>query len=252
MKQSLRRRLSGLLPARISRRLHRMVAALRFPDEFEPWNTTAFASGALPSELVSDVFDRLRLVPGWFNIDDCAHFSLILRYQSAMGISADLFEIGSYHGRSTALLAWARCQGERIVVCDAFEQNTADSYSNPPTPEQLMANLRAVCSDLDDTSVEIHACLSSELTLDPDVRFRFAHIDGGHSKEVALGDLLLCAPHIVEHGVIAVDDYMHAKWPQVTDAVAEFLERNDDFRVLADLNRHGAIGRKLYLIRAVW
>jgi hypothetical protein len=50
-------------------------------------------------------------------------------------------------------------------------------------------------------------------------------------------------------GVIAVDDYGHRDWPGVIAGVDEFLRQRPHFEVLADLNRHGALGRKLYLIR---
>ena len=49
---------------------------------------------------------------------------------------------------------------------------------------------------------------------------KVAHVDGGHSYETALSDLLLCAEHMVPGGVIAVDDYENYAWPEVTPAVA--------------------------------
>ncbi|MDZ7291982.1 MAG: class I SAM-dependent methyltransferase [candidate division KSB1 bacterium] len=212
-------------------------------------NTTSFHRDAEPGPLVTGVFNYIKTIPGWFNIDDCAHFYLILSMQSALGLKGDLFEIGSYHGRSTAVMAYCLKDGEKIVVCDAFEGDTDDHYANKPSPQKLIENVRLVNPGLTPSRVVIHQCLSSELSLERDAKFRFAHIDGGHSREATWGDLLLCQDHILPGGVIALDDYKHKDWPGVTPAVEDFLAQFKEFSILADLNRHGAIGRKLYLIK---
>jgi len=191
----------------------------------------------------------VRTIPGWFTADDCAHFYLVLAMQRASGLVGDLFEIGSYHGRSTCLLAHCLGDDERLIVCDAFERETDDPYRERPTAEKLRSNLRRVRPRLRVDQLVIHECYSHELTLPREMRFRFAHVDGGHSYEAALGDLRLCADRMLDGGVIAVDDYAHADWPEVTRAVDDFLAARTDYSVLADLNRHGTIGRKIYLLR---
>ena len=48
--------------------------------------------------------------------------------------------------------------------------------------------------------------------------------------------------------MIAIDDYAHPDWPGVTEAVDRFLGTHAaTHRVMADLNRHVAKGRKLYI-----
>jgi predicted O-methyltransferase YrrM len=194
-----------------------------------------------------DVFDRIRVVPGWFNPDDVAHFSLVLATQSAAGITGDLLEIGSYHGRSAAVLAAHLMQGERLHVCDAFEAPVEDDYADPATPEALWDTIRRVNPQLARARVEIHAMYSTDLDFDRDQRFRFVHVDGGHGRDVALHDLRLARTHLLPGGIIAVDDYEHPAWPGVTEAVDDFLVEFPDIGVAADLNRRGAAGRKVYL-----
>jgi predicted O-methyltransferase YrrM len=196
-----------------------------------------------------EVFDRIRTLPGWFNADDCAHFHLILSMQSLNGLHGDLLEIGSYHGRSAGVLAASLQPGERLVVCDAFEAPVDDPYPTVCTPERLWSNLVRVVPALDRNAVEIHACWSHQLDLPAEPRFRFAHVDGGHRKEDALYDLRLSAERLLPGGVMAVDDYRHYRYPGVTEAVDTFLYERGEFSVLADLNRRGAIGRKIYLHR---
>ena len=112
-------------------------------------------------------------------------------------------------------------------------------------PETLLRNVRSVVPDLHNDSIQIIEGLSTEITLADDQRFRFAHVDGGHSYETALSDLELCAGHMIAGGIIAVDDYENYAWPEVTPAVNEFLKRRTDVSVLMDINRQGAIGRKI-------
>ncbi|MDZ7685331.1 MAG: class I SAM-dependent methyltransferase [Gammaproteobacteria bacterium] len=130
-------------------------------------------------------------------------------------------------------------------MCDAFESDTEDHYADKPSPEQLMDNVRGACPGLREHQIEIHATLSNDLDLEPDREFRFIHVDGGHSAQQAYFDLTLCSRYLAEGGVIAMDDYHHEKWPGVTEGTDRFLYERDDFRVLADLNRRGALGRKL-------
>ncbi len=202
-----------------------------------------------PPGPMAELFDKIKGYRGWFNLDDCSTFHTLLSYQTATGIKGDLLEIGSYHGRSTAVLANCLGSGERIIVCDAFEADTEDPYSDRPSPELLRGNVTAVNPNLPEESLDIHACLSNELKLEPGLQLRFAHIDGGHSEEIAYSDLELCAPHITPSGIMVLDDYDHAMFPGVTLAAKRFLAEHPEFTVFADLNRHGAIGRKLYMVK---
>lgn len=211
--------------------------------------STSYADIGEAGPLIKDVFSRLKDIPGWFNVDDCGHFFLVLSYQSAMGIKGNLLEIGSYYGRSTALMAKCLEPGERIVVCDAFELDTDDDYGNKPSPENLISNIERVNQKMEKDRIVIHKCLSNDLYLDAEEKFRFIHIDGGHSAEQAYSDLQLCSKHLLPNGIIVMDDYHNNYWPEVTQGTDRFLKESDAFSVLADLNRHGALGRKLYLIK---
>jgi predicted O-methyltransferase YrrM len=162
-------------------------------------------------------------------------------------MQGDLLEIGCYHGRSTALLAMCLKPGERLVVCDAFDLPLKHSYGNSPTPDILWKNLQTAVPQLCRESVEIHRGYSQDLRLPENAGFRFAHIDGGHDRDEVLRDLRLCASRMLPGGIIVLDDYFHPDYVGVTEGALLFLHERDDFQVLADLNRRGALGRKLYL-----
>ena len=57
-----------------------------------------------PGPLLTGVAPRVGAIPGWFNIDDLAHFSLLLNTQTTSGVHGDLLEIGCYHGRSARIV----------------------------------------------------------------------------------------------------------------------------------------------------
>lgn len=203
-----------------------------------------------PSDFSIQVIAKLEDIQGFFNEDDCMHFYLILQMQSLLGMTGDIFEIGSYFGRSTALLARCLAENERLVVCDAFESDTTDHYSDRPSVSDLKGNIRALNPDFDFSRLDIHSCYSNELALSSKATFRFAHVDGGHDAETAYGDIKYTAIRLMKNGIIAVDDYEHPDWSGVTIAVDRFLsEYEKEFSVFADMNRHVAKGRKLYLIR---
>ena len=220
---------------------------LRGRGRARPQDIIDLAPESRPGPLV-DLFSRIRTIPGWFTYDDCVHFHLVLRMQELMGVQGDMLEIGSYHGRSTACMAVYLRPDETLVVCDAFAQTTDDVYPDRPSPAQLQQNLLSVHPHLDWQQVDVRVGLSRDLQLG-EAQFRFIHIDGGHSKAEALADMQLCAAHLAPHGVMVVDDYENAYWPGVTAAVDAFLAAHGDFMILADLNRHGAVGRKIYLVR---
>ena len=215
-----------------------------------PRNNDGFDAQAAPSE-VTQLFRRLSRIPGWFTVDDCSHFHVILQMQNRMGLAGDLLEIGCYFGRSTGAMVGHLKPGEKLIVCDAFDTiRTGDNYSDFPKVADFKGNLEMAHPGIDLSGVQIHECLSSSLKLASGVALRFAHVDGGHSKEEALQDLELVYRSLCPGGVISVDDFAHPGWPEVADAVTEFMKRHTDIGILADLNRFGEAGRKIYLIRS--
>ncbi len=196
---------------------------------------------------VAALFRELRNVRGAFTLDDAGHFLLTLRMQTHQGLTGDLLEIGSYHGRSTAVMCQALEPGERIHVCDAFENEGASEFAVKPTPEGLLRNIRRVNPDIDPAAIVIHNCLSQQLVLPDAQKFRFIHIDGGHDDATCYGDLQIAHRHILPGGVVVIDDYCHPHYPGVTSATDRFLSETPGYTLLLDVNRHGERGRKLYL-----
>jgi hypothetical protein len=234
------KKLARRLPSPLYRVLQRVYRRLR--------PAAAAPTVPNPGPLITDIAPRLAPIPGWFNLDDLGHFSLVLRTQSASGLHGDLLEIGCFHGRSAALLAMHLREGERLLLADAFDLPLDDPYGDTPTPEKVWRNLEAAVPGLPRERISIRRAYSRDLDLPADLRVRFAHVDGGHEAGTVATDLALCASRLLPGGVIAVDDYAHPRYPGVSEAVRVFLAGRPGLRVLADLNRMGALGRKLYLV----
>ena len=228
----------GLLSDRFKFRVHKWIK-----------NTSSYTAIGTKGALVTEVFEPVQAIPGWFTLDDAAHFHLILETQSQNGLKGDMLEIGSYHGRSAAVMARSLRAGEALHICDAFESTTDDHYADKPTPEKVRANVLQLSPTLEHSQIVIHECLSDDLEFHEPQKFRFIHIDGGHTAEQVYADLETAERSLDPRGVVVVDDYGHLHWPGVAEGTDAFMNDNADFRILADMNRHGALGRKLYISR---
>jgi hypothetical protein len=242
--------LRTILPKPIKRYIKKQIfKVLRISPDRDLRTSVETADLGPPGPLINDVFIPIKSVPGYFNVDDTSHFHLVLSMQIRIGLKGDFLEIGSYHGRSSAVMARYLNKDEKFHICDAFQADTEDYYDDKPTVQKLISNIKRLSPDIQDERMVIHSCLSNELKLPKSRRFRFVHIDGGHSEEQTLFDLNLVKNQLIVNGIVAVDDYHHRYHPGVAKAVDNFLADNEQFSVLADLNRHGAIGRKIYVIR---
>ena len=234
------RALARRLPSPVYRGLQRLYRRLRPVSPVPVIN---------PGPLLTRTAPRLAGIPGWMNLDDLAHFTLVLQTQTAAGLHGHLLEIGCYHGRSAAAMAMQLQPGERLWLVDAFDLPGTERYGDRPSPEAVRANLARAAPSLTPDRVEIIYADSRSLSLPSGLRLRFAHIDGGHEPDTVLADLATCAAHLLPAGILAVDDYAHPQYPGVTAAVDAFLKARPQWRIVADLNRGGALGRKLYLHR---
>jgi len=209
-------------------------------------STGWFAIGN-PAAAITERFLKVRQIPGFFNVDDFNHFGIILSLQNLYGVRGDILEIGTYHGRSSSALALNLYPGEKLHLCDVFDEGADDQYFNLPTQRDVVSNIQRVAPDISEDDLVFHNCLSSQLSFAGGQKFRFVHIDGGHGFDEVMNDLSIADTALSNDGIICIDDYGHPAWPEVTTAVDHFLEENPKFFVLADVNRHGAVGRKLYI-----
>ncbi|MDW5329517.1 class I SAM-dependent methyltransferase [Plantactinospora sp. KLBMP9567] len=164
-------------------------------------------------------------VPGWFSDTDQDLFEWFLD-SGRPEAPGDIVELGTYLGRSAVHLGRFTRPGERLVVCDLFEQAgstrsilpSAREFYEPLRREQFEANYLRYHSALP----SIVEGLSS--TILDHVRAgscRFVHIDASHRYDDVRADLLAARVMLGPGGVVAVDDYRTAHTPGVAAAVWE-------------------------------
>lgn len=198
----------------------------------------------------SALYNQVEIIPGYFDYDDAQHFALLLNVQCALGIAGDIMEIGTWKGRSAAFLSFFVNNNERLILNDVFSSPATDKYPEYPSVEMVQRAILAMNPDIAEQILFIEGN-SRSTTIPASARIRFAHIDGGHSFDECYQDLVRVTPHVVEGGVIAVDDYDHPDWPEVKPAADRWTSEHPEFKVIGDLNRNVAVGRKLYLIRSI-
>lgn len=79
--------------------------------------------------------------------------------------------------------------------------------------------------------------------LQPDARYSMVHLDGEHSECALELELQYADEHVVDDGIVVVDDYRNQWFPGVASALFRFLD-NSDFRLFA------VTGNKAYLARS--
>lgn len=169
-------------------------------------------------------FDR-EDVPGWFFPADALLFRAVDEIQGARGIAGDLLEIGVYQGKSAILLGCFPRRGERLAVCDAFDDLDGLSAENRDEntayyPGHGRAAFERHYLRFHPELPEVHAVPSARLArLLPAGAFRFVHIDGGHSHDVVGQDIATARRLLGPGGVVVLDDWSTSHAPGVARAL---------------------------------
>ena len=160
---------------------------------------------------VEEYVRRIETIPGWFYSDDVALFRKLNELQQDSGLTGDLLEIGVFEGKSAILLGYFLAQGERLVLCDNFQQGEG-------VRERLETRWRAYHDQLPEILMHSSTRLDAEKL---GKTFRLIHIDGSHDYAMVKSDIQLARETIKDGGIIIFDDYMHTGFPGVAAAVWE-------------------------------
>jgi len=158
-------------------------------------------------------------INGWLHQLDAELFLHFLQFQSRSGIVGATAEIGVHHGKSFVPLCLALQGPEKALCIDIFEDQTHNlDASGFGSREILEKNLARYAAPMD--KVRILKASSFDVTpaqiRDLVGEVRFFSVDGGHWRDIVVNDLNLAAAVLHEGGVIALDDFLHKEWPDVT------------------------------------
>jgi hypothetical protein len=166
-------------------------------------------------------------VKGWFFPIDAALFGAVDEIQKSEGVSGNLFEIGVHHGKATILLARMKRDGERLGVCDIFEnQGLNRDASGKGDKEIFLSNMQAQ-GRIGEGELNVFAKSSEELSLEETTgNCRFFHIDGGHWADIVVADMITADRALTPEGVVAVDDVFNPNWPGVGEGFYRFMREH--------------------------
>lgn len=168
-------------------------------------------------------------IPGWMHRTDATAFAALSRFQSEAGVRADLLEIGTYHGRSAILMGYLLQPGERLVLCDLFEDQPGVQVRALGKRHYARVSQAATAANyarFHAVPPVMHRCPSTELLPRGLVAppFRFMHIDGSHEPEVMRQDLATALTLLIPGGVVVFEDDHSVHEPGVPPAVRQAFE----------------------------
>jgi Methyltransferase domain len=160
-----------------------------------------------------------KTIKGWLSRIDAEILRTILTAQNDGGLSGSVAEIGVHHGRGFVLLCLGLLQGDKAYCIDIFDdQQLNKDLSGRGDRAILESNLQRFGIALEQVRVDPR---SSALVQPSDVMsqvgpIRLFSIDGGHWLDIVASDLALAEQVLAEYGVIALDDFHRAEWPEVS------------------------------------
>jgi len=190
---------------------------------------------------------ELYKVDGFLKSLDARVIAAAAAWQTAQGVAGGLAEIGIHHGKLFFILAMSRARGERALAMDLFTDDALNAGTvSAGRDRAFFEHARRFGVDLADEEI----LKGDSLTLTPEDILertgpvRLFSVDGGHLYHHVENDLRLADAVLHDRGLIAVDDFCNATWPEVTFATFDILKSARDSLAPAVLTKN-----KLYLSR---
>ncbi len=186
-------------------------------------------------------------VNGWLQRVDAEIIGSILAFQDQQSIHGSCVEIGIHHGKSFIPLCMALQTDELALCIDLFDDQGKNlDSSGKGNVNAFKKNMSKFHIDLS----RIRTLKGSSEAVKPDDILkqvgpvRFFSVDGGHWKSIVQNDLMLAEKTLAGGGVIALDDYCRAEWPDVTYGYTLWQNETE-----SDIIPFAAGSNKLFLCR---
>ncbi|MBO3459378.1 class I SAM-dependent methyltransferase [Aetokthonos hydrillicola Thurmond2011] len=170
----------------------------------------------------------LRKVQGWFAADSALVIRQLATAQNHFMITGGVGEIGVHHGKLFILLHLMLRKNERSFAVDIFDKQELNiDKSGKGNLNIFLKNVRDLGGnpDLIDIFEKSSLNVSAEEIISKSGKIRIFSVDGGHTAELTLNDLLIAEQSICDGGIIIIDDYFNAHWPGVSDGVFQFFQK---------------------------
>jgi hypothetical protein len=166
-------------------------------------------------------------VGGWLFPYSAKFIDSLIELQLEAGVRGSVGEIGVHHGKLFILLALGRRADEAAFAIDVFgDQHLNRDDSGSGDREIFLSNARRW---LGSDSERLNVLQRSSLEVRPaDILerngpVRLASIDGGHTEDCVINDLMLVQSVLAPKGVVILDDHFNEFWPEVSSGVARYL-----------------------------
>jgi predicted O-methyltransferase YrrM len=159
-------------------------------------------------------------VGGYMMPEAMAVWDTLLEFQKTNKISGGILEIGVFEGKSALLLGLHCAKDEPLVLVDPYDFGAREAVREltGKDPLYILSDSRLV-----EQQPELVRLAGT---------FRWIHIDGDHTSRGIRNDLDICNRLLGDNGIICLDDFFTASFPQVTRVAFEFLnDHPDDLRL---------------------
>lgn len=170
-------------------------------------------------------------VEGWVGDRVYGVLEWIHAHQTARNLPGDIVEIGVHHGKFFLMMTAMLRENERAVAIDLWEDQHLNVDGSGRGNRGIFLDHAALIDPeadirlLSGDSMALRAADLQEAMASKSVRL--FSVDGGHTVAHVVNDLTLAQEVIASGGIIAVDDFLGAAWPSVSEGVFKFLsERN--------------------------
>ncbi len=175
-------------------------------------------------------------IEGWgLNFEIAPTLLLLDAEQYRLGVTGTLFEIGVHHGQTAILLALLARRGEQCVFLDLFDQQEENVDNSGRGDLRIFKENLAKWAPGVAAEIVVGNSLKVDFASIPALAagIRFAHIDGGHLRDVVLNDLYKTEALLAPGGLIVIDDFMHSGFLGVNEACNQYLAEARDERLSA-------------------
>ena len=168
-----------------------------------------------------------RKVGGWLFPYSARFIDGLLDLQLEADVRGAVGEIGVHHGKLFILLALGRRADEAAFAIDVFgDQHLNADGSGAGDRSIFLANTRRwLAAETGRLDVLQRSSLDvrPEEILERSGPVRMASIDGGHTEDCVINDLMLVQSVLAPKGVVILDDLFNEFWPEVSSGVARYL-----------------------------
>lgn len=179
-------------------------------------------------------------VPGYLHTIQAIALMALLKKQDELMIKGSLAEIGVFHGKTYIGLCRAAREGEKIVAVDPFRLGKNDFFP------QFTQHLDKYLTSEEKSRTQILRKLSTDLDSQQWISAlekpaRFVHLDGHHSREAILNDVVLANSFFAKEGVLVFDDFLNELHPGLTTGIIDALKAHPWLVPIAVVPRRGTI-----------